>query len=39
VDSSKVPLGEPSGPFVNYRDPGEIAAFARQARRILIQEI
>jgi acyl dehydratase len=28
MDSSKVPLGEPSGPFVNYCDPGEIAAFA-----------
>jgi len=22
MDSSKVPLGEPSGPFVNYCDPG-----------------
>ena len=28
MDSSKVPLGEPSGPFLNYCDPGEIAAFA-----------
>ena len=28
MDSAKVPLGEPSGPFVNYCDPGEIAAFA-----------
>lgn len=28
MDTSKVPLGEPSGPFVNYCDPGEIAAFA-----------
>jgi hypothetical protein len=28
MDTSKVPLGEPSGPFLNYADPGEIAAFA-----------
>jgi acyl dehydratase len=28
MDSSKVPLGEPSAPFLNYCDPGEIAAFA-----------
>jgi acyl dehydratase len=28
MDTSKVPLGEPSGPFLNYCDPGEIAAFA-----------
>jgi len=28
MDSSKVPLGEPSGPFLNYCDAGEIAAFA-----------
>jgi len=28
MDSSKVPLGEPSRPFLNYCDPGEIAAFA-----------
>lgn len=28
MDTSKVPLGERSGPFVNYCDPGEIAAFA-----------
>jgi acyl dehydratase len=29
MDSSKVPLGEKSGPFVNYCDPGEIFAFAQ----------
>ena len=28
MDSAKVPLGEPSAPFLNYCDPGEIAAFA-----------
>jgi hypothetical protein len=28
MGTSKVPLGEPSGPFLNYCDPGEIAAFA-----------
>ncbi|HTX27237.1 MAG TPA: MaoC/PaaZ C-terminal domain-containing protein [Streptosporangiaceae bacterium] len=28
MDSSKVPLGEPSGPFLNYCDAREIVAFA-----------
>jgi acyl dehydratase len=28
MDSTRVPLGEPSGPFRNYCDPGEITAFA-----------
>src|SRR3978361_2246863 len=28
MDTTKVPLGEKSGPFANYCDPDEIAAFA-----------